>query len=403
MWGMIGALHERSSEESAKSAKNISLLRAIVEDEDFKAAFESLPKEHHQALRALPQFVEAMEAGPLNEQSAETDNDKPGLGLLEYAIEDFDGDQVFLRDGYTAVLQEVGKKVIEQGRVELDTEVAHISWDGELVEVTTIKGDTYAAKQVVCTLPLGVLQHHQSTIGSSGNIPMFLPELPSDKTEAIESLGFGTLDKIFLVYDKPWWKDEKWLQILRQGLTQFNPADPEGSADMPDEPDGLWGFTDELPGIEIGADGEAKEGVRAMSVMNLHALTGFPVLSCFVSCANARHIEGLSDDEAAAIVHRSLTAWLGQTPPAPCAAHVTRWARDEYARGSYSHMITGLSETRHRSAFAQPVTNEYGADLRFAGEHTSRNHFATVHGALLSGWREARAIIARDQNGSQAT
>ena len=35
-----------------------------------------------------------------------------------------------------------------------------------------------------------------------------------------------------------------------------------------------------------------------------------------------------------------------------------------------------------------------GGEVRFAGEHTSSNHFATAHGALISGWREADAIIA---------
>ena len=44
-------------------------------------------------------------------------------------------------------------------------------------------------------------------------------------------------------------------------------------------------------------------------------------------------------------------------------------------------------------AFGRPLGSEKGATLRFAGEHTSENHFATVHGALLSGWREADNIL----------
>jgi len=73
--------------------------------------------------------------------------------------------------------------------------------------------------------------------------------------------------------------------------------------------------------------------------------------------------------------------------------HVTRWAGDKYSLGSYTHMITGVSETKHREEFQKPIVNRYGAELRFAGEHTSSNHFATVHGALLSGWREADSIL----------
>jgi monoamine oxidase len=57
-------------------------------------------------------------------------------------------------------------------------------------------------------------------------------------------------------------------------------------------------------------------------------------------------------------------------------------------------MITGVSERKHREEFATPLKNERGAEVRFAGEHTSEDHFATAHGALMSGWREANVIAA---------
>ena len=36
---------------------------------------------------------------------------------------------------------------------------------------------------------------------------MFRPALPADKQRAINTLGFGTVDKIFLRYEKPFWED----------------------------------------------------------------------------------------------------------------------------------------------------------------------------------------------------
>ena len=397
LWTLIEALHERSEETASEEAKHTSMLQAIKEDEDFRAAFDTLPKDYHEVLRALPQFIENMEAAPLCASSAANAYGYTGMGLLEYAIEDFDGDQVFLHDGYTAVVTEVGKQVIKHGEVKLETEVKNINWDGDLIEISTNHG-VYAAKKVVCTFPLGVLQHDlASSVKPQPTI--FAPGLPNHKAEAIRSLGFGTLDKIFLVYDKPWWTESPWIDILKPGFTfQPFPKDPdsdeaEESSEEPNEPDSFWGFTDELPGIEIDSDGQMSQGIRALSLINLHALTGYPVLSCFVYCANALHIEGLSDHAASAIVHRSISKWLGREPPMPDAVHVTRWAQDEYARGSYSHMIAGVSETSHRAVIAEPLVNEHGAELRFAGEHTSHNHFATVHGALLSGWREAEAIL----------
>jgi N1-acetylpolyamine oxidase len=395
MWTLIGSLHKMATNVSSEKAYQTSMLDAITRDEAFKSAFDDAPKEYHQTLRALPQVVEAMEAGPLYKQSAEHSADHPGMGLLEFAIDDFDGEQAFLCDGYTAVVEEVGKEVIKNGYVKLGVKVQSIKWDTEQIVISTSDGQ-YTADRVVCTLPLGVLQSHlRPESPSSDLVPLFVPELPSEQMEAITSLGFGTLDKIFMVYNHPWWIEDPYKSILTKGLVDLPMLEGEENSVGKDESTefhSMLGFTDELPGLAIGPDG-AKLGVRAISVVNLHALTSFPVLSAFVSCANAVHVESLSDEAAKMIVHRSLTSGMGREPPMPDAVHVTRWAQDEYSRGSYSHLITGLSKTSHRETFQSPVVNKHGAELRFAGEHTSRNHFATVHGALLSGWREADAII----------
>lgn len=377
LWELIGSLHDQASETSPTDAKATTILRAIADNDDFRKSFEAIPEKYHQVLRAMPQFVESMEAGPLALQSAEHESDHPGMGLLEYALDDFDGEQVFLRDGYTAVLEEVGKDLVERDQVQLGVEVQQIAWEGNSIKLVTCAGE-FTARRVVCTLPLGVLQHHIKLSPKAKPAPFFHPPLPEEKSDAVLSLGFGTLDKIFLVYSEPWWTQEPYATIIEKGLVD-RPFEEDAKDHVPNtersqEPDSLWGFTDELAGIEIDQHGESHSGTRALSVMNLHALTGFPVLSSFVSCANAIHVEGISDHEAGMIVHRALSRWLGCEPPKAEAVHVTRWASDEYSRGSYSHMITNLSETRHREAFQKPIVNSQGAELRFAGEHTSLNH-----------------------------
>lgn len=83
-------------------------------------------------------------------------------------------------------------------------------------------------------------------------------------------------------------------------------------------------------------------------IMNLHGLTGQPVLRAFVSCKTATTVEAMTDEDISGLFHRTLIQWFGIAPPAPPdAVHVTRWAQDPYSRGAYSHMITGLSEARH--------------------------------------------------------
>jgi monoamine oxidase len=66
----------------------------------------------------------------------------------------------------------------------------------------------------------------------------------------------------------------------------------------------------------------------------------------------------------------------------------SRWAHDPFARGSYSHALPGRAG--ERAILAAPVDQ----CLFFAGEATSPNFFSTAHGALESGQRAAREVIA---------
>jgi spermine oxidase len=65
----------------------------------------------------------------------------------------------------------------------------------------------FSTNNLICTFSVGVLkENHQN---------MFIPPLPIQHTEVIDSIGFGTIDKIFLVFDEKWWNDDwKGLQLL---------------------------------------------------------------------------------------------------------------------------------------------------------------------------------------------
>lgn len=46
------------------------------------------------------------------------------------------------------------------------------------------------------------------------------------------------------------------------------------------------------------------------------------------------------------------------------------------------------------SKLAEPIKNRNGVPiLQFGGEATSLHYFSTVHGAIESGWREAKRLI----------
>lgn len=63
------------------------------------------------------------------------------------------------------------------------------------VEVICENGVRFFADHVICTIPLGVLKESATTL--------FSPPLPQYKMEAIDRLLFGTVNKIFLFYDRP--------------------------------------------------------------------------------------------------------------------------------------------------------------------------------------------------------
>jgi len=72
---------------------------------------------------------------------------------------------------------------------------------------------------------------------------------------------------------------------------------------------------------------------------------------------------------------------------------VTRWRSDPWTRGSYS-FVSVDSSGKDYEYLGEPVgpTSSGVPRVFFAGEHTCKNYPATVHGALLSGLREARKI-----------
>ena len=214
--------------------------------------------------------------------------------------------------------------------IRLGTAVTHIAHDAQGVHLET-SGGPVAADRVIVTVPLGVLK--------AGTIT-FHPPLPGTKREAIERLGFGLLDKVVLAFDKPFW---------------------------PESPDML------------GLVGE-KQPVG--DLVNGLSFAGAPLLVGIRGGDAARRREALSDRDAIGELLDALDA------PQPVGALVTRWAADPYARGSYSFLAVGSSPADLR-ALAEPVSER----LLFAGEATHEEFLATVHGAHMSGVREADRIL----------
>jgi monoamine oxidase len=243
------------------------------------------------------------------------------------------GDEVF-PDGYGRIADYLARGLdLNLGQI-----VERIRYDDAGVVVETDQA-LFEADRVIVTLPIGVLKR--------GSV-QFEPQLPSEKQAAIATLGVGLLDKLYLRFPTLFWDERvefiEWISV---------------------EP-GRWN-----------------------EWLNLAAYTGQPILLGFNAADYARKITPWNDAEVVADAMAVLRTIYGDNIPEPESWQRSRWSADQFAYGSYSfNAVNADRETRLQ--LAKTVANR----LFFAGEATSADYPATVHGAYLSGLRAAGEILA---------
>ncbi|MEM6326449.1 MAG: NAD(P)/FAD-dependent oxidoreductase [Bacteroidota bacterium] len=245
----------------------------------------------------------------------------------------FGGGDVLFPGGYSAVFAP---------RFEgLDVRTGHVvdtvEWGGGSVTVSTNQG-TFQADRAIITLPLGVLKRGAVT---------FDPVLPEAKRDAIGAMGMGCLNKLYLRFPDVFW------------------ADTEGLSYQP------------------------PQGRRWSQWVNYSFYTPSPVLIAFNAGDTARETEELTDDETVADAMDVLRRIYGTSIPEPTGFQRTRWNSDPFSFGSYSARRPGVEQSTVRA-----LGELAGDRILFAGEATSLDYFSTVHGAWLSGIREANRLIA---------
>lgn len=264
------------------------------------------------------------------EQCGADNPDVDAHGLDEDAI---DGDEVVFPGGYDALATSLARGL----DVRLGHTVTAVAWSESGVRVTTASA-SFEAAEVVVTVPLGVLK--------AGSIA-FEPPLPEAVAGAIERVGMGTFDKVFLQFPERFWQDGAY--AIRQ----------------------------------LGA-----AGVPWHSWYDVSAVSGTPMLLTFAGGEWARRIEEMADEEIVASVLDGLRSLYGDAVPEPTGHWITRWGADPFALGSYSYVARGATYDDH-DVMATPV----GGVLHLAGEATWGDCPATVNGALLSGHRAAERIL----------
>ncbi|ONK74084.1 uncharacterized protein A4U43_C03F2610 [Asparagus officinalis] len=259
------------------------------------------------------------------------------------------GDHCFIPGGNGRFVKAMAENVpILYGRT---VSRVHYGSDGVLV---CANGQVFRGDMALVTVPLGVLK--------KGSIK-FKPELPPQKQDAIKRLGFGLLNKVVMLFSHDFW------------------------------------------GGEIDTFGHLTEDSSQRGEFFLFysysSVSGGPLLVALVAGESAINFEKTSpvdNVERVLTVLQGIFSPKGIDVPNPLQVICTQWGSDKFTYGSYSYVAIGSSGDDY-DVLAESVGD---GRVFFAGEATNRRYPATMHGALLSGFREAANISRAARRRSMA-
>ncbi|KAL5569394.1 hypothetical protein UlMin_025969 [Ulmus minor] len=312
------------------------LMGDVSVDVSLGAALESFPEVYSDA-------VNSEETNLFNWHFANLEYANAGLlSKLSLAFWDQDdpydmgGDHCFLPGGNGRLVQ----VLVENVPILYEKTVNTIRYGSDGVQV--IAGNqVFEGDMALCTVPLGVLK--------SGSIK-FIPELPQRKLDGIKRLGFGLLNKVAMLFPHVFWDTE---------LDTFG--------HLSDDPSRRGEF---------------------FLFYSYATVAGGPLLIALVAGEAAHKFESMPPTDAVTRVLQILKGIYepqGINVPEPIQTVCTRWGSDTFSLGSYSNVAVGASGDDY-DILAESVGD---GRLFFAGEATNRRYPATMHGAFLSGLREA--------------
>ncbi|KAF6140303.1 hypothetical protein GIB67_000351 [Kingdonia uniflora] len=257
---------------------------------------------------------------------------------------DMGGDHCFVPGGNGKLVQALAENL----PILYEKTVHTIRYGGDGVQVIS-GGQVFEGDMALCTVPLGVLK--------SGSIK-FIPELPQRKLDGIKRMGFGLLNKVAMLFPHVFWGTD---------LDTFGHL----------------------------CDDSSRRG-EFFLFYSYATVAGGPLLIALVAGEAAHKFESMPPTDAVSRVLQILKGIYlpqGIEVPEPIQTVCTRWGGDPFSLGSYSNVAVGASGDDY-DILAENVGD---GRLFFAGEATTRRYPATMHGAFLTGLREA-ASMARHAN-----
>ncbi|MCP4805377.1 MAG: FAD-dependent oxidoreductase [Proteobacteria bacterium] len=262
--------------------------------------------------------------------------------------------------GYSDALDTVWwDEVIGGSDLLLDSPVVRIDTSGDDVLVTDDHGDVHAARQVIVTVSIGVLQ---------AELIDFVPDLPESTVSAYNGIGIDAGMKVPMLFSSAWWE------------TEGEPL--------------AWLVTEGLAGACWVPSDYKKDSTS-------HILMCYPMGENAAELSDIGATAGGGAAGDAAIIDAilaDLDATLPQAPGAASTAHVEGivqdWGSAPYTLGAYSYprvgTYTSIDDNKAKD-LQEPVADDR---VFFAGEGSHTTHSSTVPGALHEGERAAATVHA---------
>ncbi|XP_071336862.1 peroxisomal N(1)-acetyl-spermine/spermidine oxidase-like [Trachinotus anak] len=270
--------------------------------------------------------------------------------------------------GYEGLIKKLMSE-LPSGSVAYNWPVRCVHWNNTEKRETPVTvecddGEKITADHVIVTVPLGYLKKHHSTL--------FHPPLPLHKLHSVQRLGFGTNNKIFVEFDSAWWDaDCEVIYLLWEDEDAMVDQVPDVQRSWIKK---LFGFTVLKPTERYG-----------------HVLCGW------IAGHESEHMETLSEQDVTHAVTQLIRRFTGNPTITPRRVLRSQWFHDPWTCGSYSYPGKGCS-VQDLENMMEPLPAEGSQSqplqVLFAGEATHPCYYSTVHGAVLSGWREADRLIS---------
>ncbi|KAL7302315.1 hypothetical protein TKK_0004978 [Trichogramma kaykai] len=283
------------------------------------------------------------------------------------------GDQMinWKEKGSSMLLDIMMKQLPDQKREQsllnntiLDSEVLFVDYlpsgEGPPVLITTTKGFLHQADHVIVTVSLGVLKEKYKSF--------FIPPLPDYKVQTINAIGYGSVAKIYVLFEKPFWKVEDDGKVLHFMFT-WNEAEKKT---LQNDKEKSW-----VLGIYDVSTVEYKPNLLEMWIAGNYsqAMERLPEFKVF--------------DHAVEVLQQ----FLGRKYKLenPKAMYLSQWYMNPHFRGAYSFRSLEMEKQKvSADMLAKPLEN---LRVLFAGEATSSDRFSTVDGAIATGWSAADTLI----------